>query len=331
MTNEKSNAKNVVVIGGGSWGGALADQLKKAKNNVTIITRKQQTADALNKGILLALPDIRLQQPIISTIKPDCLGSAELIVVAVPQSATPQTIELIRKFASLNATILFAGKGLIPHSNKGGMFLPEWIDAKFDNFNPYGLLSGPSFADEVLLNKPTAVMIASKSLALSTSIADFFTMSYLRCYVGDDATGVAVGGAVKNVIAIAAGVASGLNLGDNARAALVSRGLAEITRLAVKIGGSSKTINGLAGMGDLVLSCSGPHSRNMAYGMALAKNQQPEQKLTEGTKAANLLSARASNENIELPITQAVNRILQQPELIESEISALLARTANTE
>ena len=331
MTNKKSNSRQIVVIGGGSWGGALADQLQKAKNNVTIITRRQQTADALNQGILPALPQIQLQRPIFSTTKPDCLGSAELIVVAVPQSATVQTIEMIHKFGSLNSIILFAGKGLLPHSEKGGVFLPEWIDANFNDFNPYGLLSGPSFADEVILDKPTAVMIASKSVELSASIADYFMRSYLRCYLGDDTIGVAVGGAVKNIIAIAAGVATGLDLGDNARAALVSRGLAEITRLAVKIGGCSKTLNGLAGMGDLVLSCSGPHSRNMAYGMALAKNQQPEQKLAEGTKAANLLAARATYEKIELPITQSVHRILQKPELIESEISALLARIVNTE
>ena len=331
MTNKKSNPRQIVVVGGGSWGGALADQLQKAKNNVTIITRRQQTADALNQGIIPALPQIRLQQPIFSTVKPDCLGSADLIVVAVPQSATVQIIKMIHKFGTFNSTILFAGKGLLPHSEKGGVFLPEWIDANFDDFNAYGLLSGPSFADEVILNKPTAVMIASKSLDLSASIADYFTTSYLRCYLGDDTIGVAVGGAVKNVIAIAAGVATGLDLGDNARAALVSRGLAEINRLAVKIGGYSKTLNGLAGMGDLVLSCSGPHSRNMAYGMALAKNKQPEQKLAEGTNAANLLAGRATYEKIELPITQSVHRILRKPELIESEISALLARIVNTE
>ena len=331
MTKKIQGNRQIVVIGGGSWGGALADQLQKAKNNVTVITRKQKTADALNQGRLLALPHIRLQHPIMSTIKPDCLESADLIVVAVPQSATAQIIKMIRKFGALDATILFTAKGLLPDPEKGGMFLPEWIDTNFDNFHAYGLLSGPSFADEVILDKPTAVMIASNSLTLSASIADYFAMSHLRCYVGDDMIGVAVGGAVKNIIAIAAGVATGLNLGDNARAALVSRGLAEITRLAVKIGGNSKTLNGLAGMGDLVLSCSGPHSRNMAYGMALAKNLKPEQKLVEGTKAAKLLSSRAYYENIELPITQAIHQILQQPDLIENEISTLLARTVNTE
>ena len=331
MINKKSDTNQIVVIGGGSWGGALADQLQKAKNNVTIITRKQQTADALNQGILLALPHIQLNQPIKSTINPDCLENADLIVVAVPQFATYQAVKLIRKYGSSDATILFAGKGLLPNSKKGGMFLPEWIDANFHNFNAYGILSGPSFADEVIANKPTAVMIASESLELSTSIANYFTTSYLRCYIGDDAIGVAVGGAVKNIVAIAAGIAAGLELGDNARAALVSRGLAEITRLAVKIGGSSKTLNGLAGMGDLVLSCSGPHSRNMAFGMALGRNKKPEQKLTEGTRAADLLSARATYENIELPITQAIHRILKQPERIESEISTLLARAVNTE
>ena len=156
-------------------------------------------------------------------------------------------------------------------------------------------------------------------------------MSCLRCYVGDDVIGVAVGGAVKNIIAIAAGIAAGLELGDNARAALVTRGLAEISRLAIKIGGKSKTLDGLSGMGDLMLSCSGPHSRNMAYGMALAKRQRPSKKLAEGSKAAALLEARADYERIELPISQSVYRILQNPKTIEHEIRTLLSRAVSIE
>ena len=331
MKNKMSKTKNIVVIGGGSWGGALADQLLKANNNVTVLTRRRETADALNQGSLIALPQVQLEHPIPSTTNPDCLSFADLIVIAVPLSETAQVVEMIEKYASLNSVILFSGKGLFSHPEKGGIFLPEWIDSNFDNFYSYGLISGPSFADEVISNKPTAVMIASQSITLSTKIADYFEASYLRCYIGDDITGVAVGGAVKNIIAIAAGIATGLELGDNARAALVSRGLAEITRLAVKIGGRPQTLNGLAGMGDLVLSCSSPHSRNMAFGMAIAKNQTPDQKLAEGKKAAELLNARALYENIELPIAQAVHRILQHKELIESEINALLAREANTE
>ena len=331
MTASNSKTGEIVVIGGGSWGGALADQLQKAKNSVTVLTRRQETADALNQAQLLALPQLRLNQPISSTLQPECLRSAELIVIAVPVSATAEAIQLVGSYAPKKAIILFTGKGLLPHSQKGGVFLPEWVNESLGEFNPYGLLSGPSFADEVILDKPAAVMIASNSLSLSCMIADYFSMSCLRCYVGDDVMGVAVGGAVKNIIAIAAGIATGLELGDNARAALVTRGLAEISRLAVKIGGRGKTLNGLAGMGDLMLSCSGPHSRNMAYGMALAKKQHPEQKLVEGSKAAALLNARAEYEDIELPIAQSVYRILQHPETIESEIRTLLSRTVTIE
>ena len=331
MTASNSKTGEIVVIGGGSWGGALADQLQKAKNSVTVLTRRQETADALNQARLLALPQLRLNQPISSTLQPECLRLAELIVIAVPVSATEEAIQLVRSYAPKKAIILFTGKGLLPHSQKGGVFLPEWVNEILGEFNPYGLLSGPSFADEVILDKPAAVMIASNSLSLSYIIADYFSMSCLRCYVGDDVMGVAVGGAVKNIIAIAAGIATGLELGDNARAALVTRGLAEISRLAVKIGGNGKTLNGLAGMGDLMLSCSGPHSRNMAYGMALANKQHPEQKLAEGSKAAALLNARAEYEDIELPIAQSVYRILQHPETIENEIRTLLSRTVTIE
>ena len=331
MTTRKSRTGEIVVIGGGSWGGALADQLLKGKNSVTVLTRSQETADALKQARLVTLPQVRLKQPVSSTIHPECLGSAELVLIAVPVSATTQAIQLVRSYASKKAIILFTGKGLLPHLQKGGVFLPEWVNESLGEFNPYGLLSGPSFADEVISDKPAAVMIASNSLSLSCVIADYFSMSCLRCYVGDDITGVAVGGAIKNIIAIAAGIATGLELGDNARAALVTRGLAEISRLAVKIGGKSKTLNGLAGMGDLMLSCSGPHSRNMGYGMALARKQEPEKKLAEGSKAAALLNARATYEDIELPIAQSVYRILQHPETIEKEIRELLSRAVNIE
>ena len=331
MTARKLRTGEIVVIGGGSWGGALADQLLKVKNSVTVLTRSQETADALKQARLLALPQVRLKQPVSSTIHPECLGSAELVLIAVPVSATAEAIQLVRSYASKKAIILFTGKGLLPHPQKGGIFLPEWVDESLGEFNPYGLLSGPSFADEVISDKPAAVMIASNSLSLSCVIADYFSMSCLRCYVGDDLIGVAVGGAIKNIIAIAAGIATGLELGDNARAALVTRGLAEISRLAVKIGGKSKTLNGLAGMGDLMLSCSGPHSRNMGYGMALARKQEPEKKLAEGSKAAALLNARAAYEDIELPIAQSVYRILQHPKTIEKEIRELLSRVVNIE
>ena len=331
MIARKSRTGEIVVIGGGSWGGALADQLLKGKNSVTVLTRSQVTADALKQARLLALPQVKLKQPVSSTINPECLGSAELVLIAVPVSATAEAIQLVRSYASKKAIILFTGKGLLPHPQKGGIFLPEWVDESLGEFNPYGLLSGPSFADEVISDKPAAVMIASNSLSLSCVIADYFSMSCLRCYVGDDLIGVAVGGAIKNIIAIAAGIATGLELGDNARAALVTRGLAEISRLAVKIGGKSNTLNGLAGMGDLMLSCSGPHSRNMGYGMALARKQEPEKKLAEGSKAAALLNARAAYEDIELPIAQSVYRILQHPKTIEKEIRELLSRVVNIE
>ena len=331
MKKNKLDTEEIVVIGGGSWGGALADQLQKAEHKVTVLTRSQETSDALNKGELLALPSIKLKQPISSTIKPECLTEASLIVIAVPISATAITIQMVRSYASKKAIILFTGKGLLSHPQKGGIFLPEWVDETLNEFNAYGLLSGPSFADEVISDKPAAVMIASHSLSLSTRIADYFSKSCLRCYVGDDVMGVAVGGAMKNIIAIAAGIATGLELGDNARAALVTRGLAEITRLAVKIGGKTKTLNGLSGIGDLMLSCSGPHSRNMAYGISLARKQQPTNSLAEGSKAAALLNSRAYYENIELPIAQSVYRILKRPETIENEINLLLARVVNIE
>ncbi|MDC0395036.1 NAD(P)-dependent glycerol-3-phosphate dehydrogenase [Alphaproteobacteria bacterium] len=331
MINKYTHEKQIIVIGGGSWGSAIADQLQKAGNNVTVLVRRQETADALSQSRVLTLPQVTLKHPLTSTTQPECLRSAELIVIAVPLSATKDTMTMVKHYTSPNAVILFTGKGLLPASHKGGIFLPEWVDTHLPSFDQFALLSGPSFADEVIADKPTAVMIASNSLPLSAKVSEYFSSSCLRCYIGDDVIGVALGGAAKNVIAIAAGIATGLDLGDNARAALVTRGLAEIKRLGERIGGQAETLNGLAGIGDLMLSCSGPHSRNMAYGMALAKKQAPADKLAEGSKAAKLLIERAHFEKIELPIAQAVYTILQHPELIEDIINALLSRTVNTE
>ena len=134
MKNKISKTKNIVVIGGGSLGGALADQLLKANNNVTVLTRKQETADALNQGSLIALPPVHLERPIPSTTNPDCLSLAGLIVIAVPLSETSQVVEMVEKYASLDSVILFSGKGLFSQPEKGGIFLPEWIDTNFDNF-----------------------------------------------------------------------------------------------------------------------------------------------------------------------------------------------------
>ena len=172
MINKYTHEKQIIVIGGGSWGSAIADQLQKAGNNVTVLARRQETADALSQSRVLTLPQVTLKHPLTSTTQPECLRSAELIVIAVPLSATKDTMTMVKHYTSPNAVILFTGKGLLPASHKGGIFLPEWVDTHLPSFDQFALLSGPSFADEVIADKPTAVMIASNSLPLSAKVSE---------------------------------------------------------------------------------------------------------------------------------------------------------------
>ena len=195
----------------------------------------------------------------------------------------------------------------------------------------FAILTGPSFADEVLQDKPTALLAASADDTLSEQISAHFSTPSLRIYQGHDVVGAALGGAIKNIIAIAAGIAAGQSLGDNARAGLVTRGLAETTRFASQLGAQPATIMGLAGMGDLVLSCSNQHSRNMAYGFALGSGAAIISQLAEGRYSAARLVKRAEQAGITMPICEAVNMIVNHGADIPQTIACLLARQAGTE
>ena len=193
------------------------------------------------------------------------------------------------------------------------------------------VFSGPTFADEVASGRPAAITAASHNQAAADSVQAIFEGSPLRVYVSKDPVGVAVGGAMKNVIAIAAGCASGLGLGDNARAAIITRGLAEIKRFTTALGGQSETVYGLSGAGDLALSCSGPHSRNMAYGMALGQGRAPDAVLAEGRDTVAALAARARSVGVELPITDAVDKVVNHQHNLQDIVNGLLARRAGYE
>ena len=193
------------------------------------------------------------------------------------------------------------------------------------------VFSGPTFADEVASGRPAAITAASQNQAAADSVQALFEGSPLRVYASKDPVGVAIGGAMKNVIAIAAGCASGLGLGDNARAAIITRGLAEMRRFTTALGGQSETVYGLSGAGDLALSCSGPHSRNMAYGLALGQGRAPDSVLAEGRHTVAALAARARSVGVELPITDAVDKVVNHQDNLQEVVNGLLARRAGHE
>jgi len=223
-----------------------------------------------------------------------------------------------------------ASNGGDASNGAGGLLMPE-LAQRLLPAHANIVFSGPTFADEVASGRPAAITAASQDQTAADSVQALFEGSPLRVYISNDPVGVAVGGAMKNVIAIAAGCASGLGLGDNARAAIITRGLAEMRRFTAALGGQSETVYGLSGAGDLALSCSGPHSRNMAYGLALGQGRQPDAVLAEGRHTVAALAARARAVGVELPITDAVDKVVNHQHNLQEVVNGLLARRAGYE
>lgn len=319
--------KSIALIGGGAWGSALASVIARAGHDTRILVRRAELANALQAGISPMLDHMRITPPTISSTDPDSvLRQADAVIMSVPISATMKNLAIIKPYLSSNIPVAFAAKGLELQENA---LLPV-VAAKILS-NPLVMLSGPSFADEVASNKPAALVSASHDQEAASLIASFFEGTLIRVYTNSDPIGVAIGGAVKNVIAIASGIVGGLSLGDNARAALLTRGLAETVRFAIAMGGRRETLFGLAGIGDMALTCSGPNSRNFAFGYALATGAPPPGKLAEGQFAVSAIVRRAAILEIEMPITEAVYRVIFKGADPQSEIATLLARPSGHE
>ena len=323
----RANKRQIIVMGGGAWGAALAMALSLNDEIITrCLVRDEATANALSKGTVPRLAHMPLSTPIRATCDDTCLADADAIYLVLPAAATVEALALITRISKAECPVILCAKGLIDTPDHSSLFLPEFM-AHYAISRPFALLSGPSFADEVIKGLPAALVCASDSQPLSEQVVADFLPSHLRLYSGDDPIGVAVGGAVKNVIALAAGICAGLGLGDNAKAALLTRGLAETGRLISALGGNPMSLTGLAGIGDLSLTAAGPHSRNMAYGLALGAGDPLPSALAEGARTAPMLAQRARELQIEMPITQAVAKALTGADLPQL-ITDLLARKA---
>ena len=320
----------LVIMGGGSWGGALADQLARAAQPVTVLVRSSETAAALRAGRLPRLGDAPLSAGLDASTDPACLAGASAIFLVLPVSAHEEALGLIKSHARHNPPLILTAKGLVEDAKRGGLFLPEWVAGKAADLS-LAMLTGPSFADEVVAGKPAALVLAAAETALAARLAGLFEGSNLRLYHSDDLVGAALGGAVKNVMAIAAGITVGLGFGDNARAGLMTRALAETARLAAALGADRQTIYGLSGLGDLILSSAGPHSRNMAYGLALGRGETVPAALAEGRYAAARLARRAAFEGVEMPIAEMVDRLVNQQAGLMDCVAELLARQTGAE
>lgn len=329
----------VSVIGAGSWGTALAMQLARAGNEVRLRDRRPERAQAMQRDRENAryLPGLRFPDGVtVLSGLAEALDGAELVVEVVPSQTVRAVMAEALPHIPDGATVCCASKGIEEGSL---MTMEEVLREVFPEEAHQRLcfLAGPSFAKEVAADQPTAVVVAGRGEAATQRVAEAFHAGSFRVYHTDDIIGAELGGALKNIVAIACGAADGLGMGLNARAALMTRGLAEITRLAVARGANPLTLAGLAGMGDLVLTCTGNLSRNRRVGLGLGQGRSLDQILEElGQVAEGVITARsahalAEQEGVDMPITRQIYQMLYEGKAVHDAVRTLMGRERKAE
>lgn len=319
----------VGVLGAGAWGTALAQVAATAGNDVRLWGRDQGQISAITRTRQNEryLPDVPLVQEIVPTARMADLADCDLLVIVVPAQATRGILSALRPHIQKDAALLLAAKGI---EQKTLALLSE-VAAQELPGKTCAALSGPTFAGEVARGLPTAVTLASRTLESAETIAARLGTRSFRPYASDDLIGAEIGGAVKNVLAIACGIVEGLGLGKNARSALITRGLAEVTRLAVAKGGRAITLMGLSGLGDITLSCNSRQSRNFSLGFSVASGASRSSLLTEGYHSAPAVLGLAKSLGVEMPICEAVHAVLHEGAALAPQIERLLSRPLRSE
>jgi glycerol-3-phosphate dehydrogenase (NAD(P)+) len=324
------------VIGAGAWGTALADLLARNGHETRIWAYEWDVVESINRshqnrrflsGHILS-DTLRACNSVTDTLK-----SAELVVLATPSHVLRPLARASAGCIPSGAPVVVASKGL----ERDTLALMTDVAEQELPGHTVVALSGPSFASEVVAQQPTAVVVACRDAEAALFAQGTFSSNHFRAYTHSDVTGVEIGGALKNVMAVATGIAEGLGLGFNARAALITRGLAEMTRLGVKLGAEAATLSGLAGLGDLVLTCTGSLSRNRSVGFEVGKGVPLENVLSEretvaeGVVTTRSAHALAKREGIEMPIVDAVQRVLFEGQSARDAIAGLMTRDLRPE
>jgi glycerol-3-phosphate dehydrogenase (NAD(P)+) len=327
--------ETIGIMGAGAWGTALAVVARRAGRETVLWAREPEVAEAVSRRHEnpVFLPGIKLDPAIGASADPAALANTDAILLAVPaQFLRAAATSLAAALGTRRPPVLICTKGI----EAGGALMTEVVAATLPGAR-MAVLSGPSFAAEAARGLPTAVTLASADAALAASFAQCLGTPTFRPYLSDDPVGAEVCGAVKNVLAIACGIATGRKLGDNARAALITRGLAEVLRLVLALGGRAETCMGLAGLGDLTLTCTGPQSRNLSLGIALGQGRRlgdilaERRSIAEGVPSAAAVMERARRAGADMPIVAAVDAVLNRGADIDAEIRALLARPVREE
>lgn len=326
----------VTVLGAGAWGTALAMQAYYADNDVTLwayLEEEKNEIDALGEN-KSRLPGVKIPDSLSVTCDlKDAVAQSDVLLVVTPAQAIRGFLETVRPHLKSSATLVFCSKGI---EIETGALISEICDEVIPGVE-IAVLSGPNFAKEIAMGAPGGATLAATSLEKATALAEILTSPTLRIYPSDDIMGTQIGGALKNVVAIASGMVTGANFGENARAALITRGLAEMARFGAMKGAKQETFMGLSGMGDLILCCFSMTSRNMKFGFDLGKGGSAQalldsgQVLTEGAHTVKAVRKITQEKGLDMPICEAVYRVLYEGKEIKSELATLLMRPQRPE
>lgn len=320
------------VIGGGAWGTALAQLLAADGAPVRLWAREEDVVAAINAEHRnpVFLPGAALSPSLIATTNLSDMADLDALLVVVP---VPFLRAVLAELPPGDAPLIFCSKGM----EAGSFAFPIDMARDLAPLRPHAVLSGPTFAHEVAAGLPTAITLAAADADIAADIARAIARPHFRPYVSTDVIGAEIGGAVKNILAIACGIVDGAGLGLNARAALISRGFAEMTRFGLSRGAQAETLAGLAGLGDLVLTCTSSNSRNFALGQGLGRGESAEvlmadrRTVAEGAFSAPVVAAAARADGIDMPITDTVARLVAGETRVGDAIQALLSRPLRSE
>lgn len=327
---------DIGIIGGGSWGTALAVIANRAGSKVKLATRNRNVVDTIRESRVndIYLPGVYLDPAIGVTDNFYEVCHADFVILAMPSHCVRSACISISDFLAPGVPLLLGNKGI----ERGSLLLMSEVVESVLPSNTIGVISGPSFAEEMALGQPTAVTIACADRATGEKFVYALGGRHFRPYLSDDVIGTQLGGVMKNVIAIACGIAAGMGMGENARAAIITRGFAEMARLALARGAKLDTLTGLSGLGDLVLTCSSETSRNMALGVAIGQGagaadviHSEGRGVLEGAVSAESVVRLAAKFGVETPICEAIHRILNQNAEVTASVEALLDRPFSVE
>jgi len=324
---------SIAVLGAGAWGVALANVAAQGRARVPLWAHDPDHAAALarDRENKRHLPGLPIASAVAPTSDLSCIANAAIVLAVVPAQALREVARAARPHLAKGAAVVICAKGI---ERDRRYFMSEVVAEELPLAHP-AVLSGPSFAADVCKGLPTAVTLAAEDEALAQKLCEEISTKTFRLYRSTDLRGVEIGGAAKNVFAIAAGMAAGRKLGASAQAALIARSFAELTRLGRALGARSETLMGLSGLGDLVLTCGSAQSRNFAFGQALGQGAAVKDasggKLTEGAFTARVLVEMAQAAGVEMPIAEAVDAILSSRMSVDAAIDALLMRPLKAE